>query len=132
MAPWEKRIGIIVRPDRQVAAQVASDAQGIVVATAASEKKGIVGIGGAICDTTTTGMATYTVTLGPRDRLNIYFAETIAVATALRNLLALPLKNRVITVLLSNLVLLQVINNPRQRSGQSYICQIYDSTHRLH
>ena len=135
--PWEKRIGVIVKPDREEAAQVARDAQGIVVATCSSEKKGMVGIGGAIYDTTTTtptdkaAIATYTVTLGPRDRLNIYFAEIIAVATALRNLSALPLEDRVITLLSSNLSVLQVINNPRQQSGQSYICQIYESTHKL-
>jgi hypothetical protein len=87
VAPWDKRIGVLVQP-HQEAARMASDAQGIVVATSASEKKGIVGIGGVICDTTTTeppdnaAMATYTVTLGPRDRFNIYFAEIIAVATA--------------------------------------------------
>jgi hypothetical protein len=128
----------MVKPDHQEAAQIARDAQGIVVATCSSEKNGIVGMGGAICDTITTGssdkdaIATYTVTLGPRDRLNIYFADIIAVATALRNLSALPLRNRVITVLSSNLSLLQVINNPKQQSGQSYICQIYESTNKLH
>jgi hypothetical protein len=83
VALWAKRIGVIVRPDRQEAAQVASDAQGIVVATCASEKKGTVGIGGAICDTATTrppdkaAVATYTVTLGPRDRLNIYLSSVV-------------------------------------------------------
>jgi hypothetical protein len=98
VSPWEKRIHIIIKPDRQEAAQIARDTQGILVATCSSEKKGIVGMGGAICDTTTTAppdkaaIATYTATLGPRHRLNIYFAEIIAVATALRNLSALPLK----------------------------------------
>jgi hypothetical protein len=128
---------VIVKPDHQEATQIARDAQGIIVATCSSEQNGIVGMGGAICDTIATGssdkaaIATYTVTLGPRDRFNIYFAEIIAVTTALRNLSALPLKNRVITILSSNLSLLQVINSPKQQSGQSYICQIYESTHRL-
>jgi hypothetical protein len=107
------------------------------VATCSLEKNGIVGMGGAICDTITTGssdkaaIATYIVTLGPRNQLNIYFAEIIAIATTLRNLSAIPLKNRVITVLSSNLSLLQVINNPKQQSGQSYIRQIYKSTNKL-
>jgi hypothetical protein len=69
--------------------------------------------------------------LGPRDRVNIYFVEIIAVATALRNLSAFPLQNRVITLLSSNLSLLQVINCPRQQSGQSYIRQIYTSIYKL-
>ena len=118
---------------------MAAAAQGILVATSASEKKGIVRAGGVICDTTTTrppdkpAMATYTVTLGARDRFNIYFAEIIAVARALQNLSTLPspVKNRAITILSSNLSLLQVISNPMQQSGQSYICQIYTATHRL-
>jgi phage-related protein len=104
------------------------------VATCSSEKKGVVGIGGVICDTATPDNSTITsfsVTLGLRHRFNVYFAEIIAVATALRDLLALPSKNRVITVLSSNLSLLQVINSPRQQSGQSYICQVYDLIHRL-
>jgi hypothetical protein len=137
VAPWQKRIEIIVNPDHQEAAQMARDAQGILVATYSSEKNGMVRMGVAICDTTTTGspdqaaIATYTATLGTRDRLNVYFAEIIAVATALRNLSAFPLKNRVITILSSNLSVLQVINNPRQQSGQPHICQIYESTHNL-
>jgi len=95
VSPWEKRIGVIVKPDQEEAGQLARDAQGIVAATCSSEKNGIVGLGGAIYDRTTTppdetSIATYTATLGPRDRLNIYFAEIIAVATALRNLSAFP------------------------------------------
>jgi ribonuclease HI len=135
--PWEKRMAVIVKPDQEEAGQLARDTQGIVVATCSSERKGIVGLGGAICDTTTiqpqdeTTIATYTTTLGPRHRVNIYFAELVAVATALQNISALPLQNRVITVLSSNLSLLQVINCPRQQSGQSYIQQIYASRYKL-
>lgn len=135
--PWEKRIDIIVKPDYQEAAQTARDAQGIVVATCSSGKNGIVGIGGAICDTTTTRSsntaptATYTVTLGLRDRLNLYFAELIAISTALRNLAALLARNRDISILSSNLLVLQVINHPKQQSGQAYIHQIYESASKL-
>ena len=139
IAPWHKRIHAMIHPQREEAAQMAAAAQGILVATSATEKKGIISAGGVICDTTTTrppdkpAMATYTVTLGAPDRFNIYFAEIIAVARALQNLSTLPspVKNRVITILSSNLSLLQVISNPMQQSGQSYICQIYTATHRL-
>jgi hypothetical protein len=137
VAPWEKRIHIIVNPVRQEAAQIARDAQGILVAACASEKKGVVGIGSATYDTRatappdTTTIASYQATLGPRDRFNIYFAEFIAVAITLQNLASLPLKNRVIVILSSNLSLLQAINSPRQQSAQSYLCQIYKSTYKL-
>jgi hypothetical protein len=136
-APWEKRIGVVVMPDRQEAAQLARDARGILLATCSSEKKGTVGIGGVIWDTTTiasldqAAIATYTAALGPRDQLNLYFAEIIAVAILLRHLSALPLQNRVITILSSNLSALQVIHNPSQQSGQFYINQIYQSTCKL-
>ena len=83
--PWEKRIDIIVKLDHQEAAQTANDAQGIVVATSSSEKNGIVGIGGAIYNTTTTGssIATFSRTLGLRSNFNSYFAELTAISTAL-------------------------------------------------
>jgi hypothetical protein len=42
----EKRIGVVVMPDRQEAAQLARDARGILLETCSSDKKGTVGIGG--------------------------------------------------------------------------------------
>jgi hypothetical protein len=90
-----------------------------------------------MCDTTTTGSsntaptAAYTATLGLRDRLNLYFVELIAISTALQNLAALPIRNKLISVLLSNLLALQAINHPKQQSGQTYIHQIYESASKL-
>jgi hypothetical protein len=52
-------------------------------------KKGIVGMGGAIYNTTLTGSsnkaltATYTAIIGPKEKFNLYFAELIAITTAL-------------------------------------------------
>ena len=120
MPPWEKRIDIIVKLNHQEAARTARDAQGIVVATCSSGKNGIVGMGGAICDTTTTGSsntaptATYTATLGLGEKFNPYFAELIAISIALRNLATLLIRNRIINILLSNLLALQVIHNLKQ------------------
>jgi hypothetical protein len=79
-------------------------------------------MGGAICDTTTTGSsntaptAAYTATLGPKEKFKPYFAEIIAIATALRNLAALLIRNRVINILSGNLSALKVIHNPKQQS----------------
>src|SRR5450432_2680008 len=94
-------------------------------------------MGGAICDTTTTGSsntaptAAYTATLGPKEKFNLYFAELIAIATALRNLAALLIRNRVINILSGNLSALKVIHNPKQQSGQAYTHQIYESASKL-
>ena len=137
ISPWERRMEVLVKSDHKEAAQVAKAALGIVVATCSSEKSGIVGMGGVICDTTTTESsdtactATFSATLGPRDRLNTYFAEIIAIATALRNFSALPFTNRVIVILSSNLSALLALNSPRQQSGQSHIHQAYQSIHKL-
>ena len=74
-------------------------------------------MGGAICNTTTIGSsnraltATYTAIIGPKEKFNLYFAELIAIATALRNLAALLIRNRVINILLGNLSTLQVLHN---------------------
>ena len=94
-------------------------------------------MGRAICDTTSTGSsnraltATYTATIGPKEKFNPYFAELIAISTALRNLAALPIRNRVINILTGNLSALQVIHNPKQQSGQAYTRQIYESASKL-
>ena len=84
-------------------------------------------MGGAICDTTTTGSsetaptADYSVTLGLRNKTNLYIAKLVAIATALKNLTELPVKNKVITILSSNLSALQALNRLRQQSGQGNI-----------
>ena len=128
---------MIVKLDHQEAAQTARDAQGIVVATCSSGKNGIVGMDGAICDTTTTGSsntaptATYTATIGPKEKFNPYFAELIAISTALRNLAALLIRNRVINILTRNLLALQIIHNPKQKLGQAYTRQIYELASKL-
>ena len=69
-------------------------------------------MGGAICNTTLIGSsnraltATYTATIGLKEKFNPYFIELIAIATALWNLAALPIRNRVINILLGNLLAL--------------------------
>jgi hypothetical protein len=137
VSPWEKRIEVVIKSDQQEAAKVARDAQGIIVATGSSEKNGIVGMGGAICDTTTTGSsetapsATFSAMLGSRDRLNTYSAEVIAIATTLHNLSVLSLRNKAIVSLSSNMSVLQAINEPGQWSGQSHIQKAYNSIHKL-
>lgn len=94
---WEKGINITVKMDYQEATQTASDIQGIVIATCMSERNKIIGIGGVICDTTTTGSMNtspatdYSIMLGPRDQLNLYVAELIAIKIALQNLAVLQL-----------------------------------------
>jgi len=51
MAPWESRIAIVCIEDRGKAAEVAEAAQGLRIATSASARHGIIGVGIAIRDT---------------------------------------------------------------------------------
>jgi hypothetical protein len=75
--------------------------------------------------------AIFSRTLGLRSILNSYFAKLTAISTALQSLATLPLRDRVITILSSNLGALQAINCPKQQSGQSLIQQIYKATSKL-
>jgi hypothetical protein len=71
-------------------------------------------------------------TVGPRGEQRAYTSELAATAAALQGLLAHPAhRNRIITILTSNLSVLLAINRPRQQSRQASICQTYDATRKL-
>jgi hypothetical protein len=135
VAPWEKRIEVIIELDHQKAAQAARNIEGITIATCSSERNGIVGMGGSIdtavrTPTNVDPIADYIVTLGSRETFNLYIAELTAIAMALRNLLGL-FHNRKITILSSNLSALQAVKCPKHQSGQHILRQIYEFAHKL-
>lgn len=140
VAPWEERINVIVESDRQKALEIAQDIENcnaIIIAACSSERNGIVGTGGAIRDTTTTivpqnidPVAEYTVTLGPRDKFNLYNAELTAMSIALQNLVG-QICNRSIVILPSNLAALQAVKRPKHQSGQYVLQQIYKFAYEL-
>ena len=107
---------------------------GIVIATSASVKKGIVGIGGSIRDTlfnrTGEAVTRYAVALGTREEQNPYTTELAAIAMALKNMPPGTL-HRHVTVITRCLSALAVIRQPRQQSGQALIRQIYESAELL-
>jgi len=51
VTPWEDRLPATIDPDREKAIEVANSTQGILIATSSSERRGMVGMGGAIHDT---------------------------------------------------------------------------------
>ncbi|RYC76849.1 hypothetical protein BFJ63_vAg20276, partial [Fusarium oxysporum f. sp. narcissi] len=107
----------------------------VLIATSASARNGLVGMGGIVRNTASGGandniVAKYSATLGPRDEQNAYMAELEAIAMVLR---CMPdgLQHRDIIVATRNRSALQAIAKPRQQSGQGAIREIYRHARRL-
>jgi hypothetical protein len=134
ISPWEQRIPAIIDPDGERAAGMANRTSGICIATSSSERKGMVGMGGAIYDTHSrmpNGQPiTFSVTLGPRSEQNPYIAELEAMAMAIQGVPPYLLR-REITIITSNQAAIQVVNQPKRQSGQASVIQIYDAVREL-
>ena len=133
--PWTARIHIIYEKDGEKAIQIAKKAIGILTATSASARSGLVGMGGYIRDTQADNnmidIPSYSITLGKRTEQNPYTAELEAMAVALERV---PPRTgcRWISILSSNRAALAAINQPRQKSGQETIQRIYKQIEILH
>ncbi|KAH9203124.1 hypothetical protein DL95DRAFT_507440, partial [Leptodontidium sp. 2 PMI_412] len=129
ISPWEPRISAIINPDSERAAEAANCISGIRIATSSSERRGMVGMGGAIFDTygrMPNGQPiTFAITLGPRSEQNPYVAELEAIAMAIQGVPPYVLR-REITIVTSNQAALHVVSQPKQQSGQASVMRIYD------
>jgi hypothetical protein len=134
ISPWEPRIPVVIDADCEKAVETANHTSGFRVATSSSLREGMVGIGGAIHDSYGRipggPPVTFAITLGPRSEQNPYVAELQAIATAVHRLPPY-LVGREITILTSNQAAIQVINKPKQQSGQQNIIQIYKTVRNL-
>jgi ribonuclease HI len=134
ISPWQQRIPAIIDRDSERAVEVANCTSGICIATSSAERKGMVGMVGAIYDTygrMPSGQpTTFAVALGPRTEQNPYVAELEAIAMAVRRLPPY-LMGREITVFTSNQAAIQVINQPKHQSGQNSITRVYEEDRRL-
>jgi hypothetical protein len=132
IAPWEERL--LTKIDLEKAIETANTTHRVCIATSSSERKGMVGMAGAIYDTL--GMITrrepiaYAVALGTRREQNPYTAELAAMAMAIR---CLPhhLVGRRVTIFTSNLGALLAVSQPRHQSGQASIEEIYETARAL-
>jgi hypothetical protein len=115
--PWEERIPAIIDPDSEKAVEVANRTEGIYIATSSSERKGMVGMGGAIYDTHSRR------TRPVRGRAR---GDTMVIQR-------LPpyLVGREITVFTSNQAAIQVVTQPKHQSGQDNVTQIYGAARKL-
>ncbi|KAJ6437086.1 reverse transcriptase [Purpureocillium lavendulum] len=133
LRPWTDRIPLFGEDDPE-GAQTPHDVQNILIATAASQRNDVVGMGGVVCDTTLGGMghtlATFSVTIGPGSEQNPYTAELEAVATALRSIPP-SLVAQDVTIAVGNRSVVAAIRRPQQQSGQCTISGIYDQMKRL-
>ncbi|TVY74454.1 hypothetical protein Focb16_v006001 [Fusarium oxysporum f. sp. cubense] len=86
--PWHNHVSLLCEADREAATTAAKNASDIVIATSASDKGGLVGMGGIVAQRsprqTDKIVARYSVTLVSRDDQNPYTAELEAIAMALR------------------------------------------------
>jgi hypothetical protein len=142
LPPWQRHMVVEYDLDKEVATDVdigddvneTSRMRQVLIATSASARNGIVGMGGVVRNTASGGadgvVARYSVTLDPRDEQNAYTAELEAIAAALR---CMPdgLRHRDVIVATRNRSALQAIAKPRQQSGQGTIREIYRHARRL-
>jgi hypothetical protein len=128
MAPWEERIPSAIDHDKDRAVQMANCLGDIRIATSASCRSGIVGMGIAICDAPNIEgepPSTISTTLGTRTEQNPYTTELAAIAKAM-HYISPSFSRRQIIIVTSNQAALKAISKPRHQSGQSYLCQIYE------
>ncbi|KAG7404258.1 hypothetical protein Forpe1208_v015706 [Fusarium oxysporum f. sp. rapae] len=143
LPPWHRHMAVEYDSDKEAAADVdtgddvteTSNIRQVLIATSASARNGLVGMGGVVRNTAGRGatddvIAKYSVTLGPRDEQNAYTAELEAIAMVLR---CMPdgLRHRDVIIATRNRSVLQAIAKPRQQSGQGTIQEIYKHAERL-
>jgi ribonuclease HI len=130
LAPWETRTQTDVEamPDSQ-----AVPGGSMQVAVSSSARNGFVGFGVAIEKQPPRyrklKLKTFSVTLGARSEQNPFSAELAAMAHTLNMLVGL--KDYRIMLLTSNKAAALTIRNPRQQSGQEFVCQTYKLVRRL-
>ncbi|KAI8416526.1 hypothetical protein FOFC_02837 [Fusarium oxysporum] len=143
LPPWHRHMVVKYDSDKEAAADVdtgdnvteTSSMRQVLIATSASARNGLVGMGGVVRNTASGGVnddviAKYSVTLGLRDEQNAYMAELEAIAMVLR---CMPdgLRHREVIIATRNRSALQAIAKPRQQSGQGTIREIYKHVERL-
>ncbi|KAF4969198.1 hypothetical protein FSARC_3528 [Fusarium sarcochroum] len=98
LPPWHRHMVVEYDSDNEVAADAGTgddvtdtrSARQVLIATSASARNGIVGIGGVVRNTAGRGaydsiIAKYSITFGPRDEQNAYTTELEAIVVVLSN-----------------------------------------------
>ncbi|KAM5520430.1 zinc knuckle [Fusarium oxysporum f. sp. phaseoli] len=128
LPPWHRHMVVEYDSDKEAAADADADdvtetssMRQVLIATNASARNGLAGMGGVVRNTAGGGVndnvrVKYFVTLSPKDEQNAYMAELEPIAMVLR---CMPdgLQHRDIIVATQNRSALQSIAKPRQQSG---------------
>ncbi|KAG4273198.1 hypothetical protein FPRO04_14577 [Fusarium proliferatum] len=136
LPPWHGRMVVEYDTDTEAVGDAGSgddvtetsSMRQVLIATSASARNGIVGMGGVVRNVGSGGaddvLAKYSVALGPKDEQNAYTAELEAIAVVLR---CMPdgLRHRDVIIATRIRSALQAIAKPRQQSGQRTIREIY-------
>ncbi|GAA92341.1 reverse transcriptase [Aspergillus luchuensis IFO 4308] len=130
LAPWETRM----QTDGEAMPDPQSVPGGsIQIATSSSARNGMVGFGVAIEKQPPRyrklKLKTFPMTLGARSEQNPFSAELAAIAHTLNGLVGL--KGFRLRLLTSNKAAALTLQNPRQQSGQEFVCQTYKLINRL-
>jgi ribonuclease HI len=124
LAPWEARVQAGVEATPQSPTVPGGLMQ---IATSSSARNELVGFGVAIERQPPRyrklKLKTLSITLGARAEQNPFSAELAAMAHALN--MVIGLKDYRITLLTSNKVAALTLRNPRQQSGQEFVCELY-------
>ncbi|KAJ5085332.1 hypothetical protein N7532_010103 [Penicillium argentinense] len=130
LAPWEVRVQAGVEATPQSPTVPGGLMQ---IATSSSARNELVGFGVAIERQPPRyrklKLKTLSVTLGARAEQNPFSAELAAMAHALN--MVVGLKDYRITLLTSNKAAALTLRNPRQQSGQEFVCQLYKLMRKL-
>ncbi|KAI2928635.1 hypothetical protein CBS147321_10997 [Aspergillus niger] len=130
LAPWETRM----QTDGEAMPDPQSVPGGsIQIATSSSARNGMVGFGVAVEKQPPRyrklKLKTFSMTLGARSEQNPFSAELAAIAHTLNGLVGL--KGFRLRLLTSNKAAALTLQNPRQQSGQEFVCQTYKLMNRL-
>ncbi|OQE09714.1 hypothetical protein PENFLA_c100G00312 [Penicillium flavigenum] len=130
LAPWEGRVQAGVEATPQSPTVPGGLMQ---IATSSSALNELVGFGMAIERQPPRyrklKLKTLSVTLGARTEQNLFSAELAAMAHALN--MVVGLKDYRITLLTSNKAAALTLRNPRQQSGQEFVCELYKLMRKL-
>ena len=130
LAPWEARAQAGVEATPQSPTVPGGLMQ---IATSSSARNELVGFGVAIERQPPRyrklKLKTLSVTLGARAEQNPFSAELAAMAHALN--MVVGLKDYRITLLTSNKAAALTLRNPRQQSGQEFVCELYKLMRKL-
>jgi ribonuclease HI len=130
LAPWEARVQAVAEATPQSPTVPGGLMQ---IATSSSARNELVGFGVAIERQPPRyrklKLKTLSVTLGARTEQNPFSAELAAMAHALN--MVVGVKDYRITLLTSNKAAALTLRNPRQQSGQEFVCQLYKLMRKL-